>query len=289
MPIFEYTLTTDTGSRTLKLVLDPEDPGQRGILAALKSGAPYEPDVSLFLARALRPGDGFVDVGANVGYYTVLGAGLIGPEGRVAAFEPSPENAETLASAIRENGFQNVAQVTAALSDTAGEGTLWINSDDRGGNALWNPAHFPGNEKSKATERKLSVETNTLDGALTALGFDTPRAVKIDTEGAEAKILAGAGRLIGTVPYFVVELHGFGLEQMGSSQMALRAPMEAAGYGTFVLRYDGAIPAYVPPGSRIESRYILNFLFAKPADVAALWPAVGFDPATLGAPNFKGG
>ncbi len=107
--------------------------------------------------------------------------------------------------------------------------------------------------------------------------------VKIDTEGAEHLVLRGAEALLTEreTPYIIAELHGFGLERMGSSQAGLRAFMAAHGYETFLLYWDGSLPKLVPARTRIEGAGFLNLLFSTPEHVAALWRVERFDPRAV--------
>ena len=87
-------------------------------------------------------------------------------------------------------------------------------------------------------------------------------------------MLAGAADLLRAhrVPHIVAALHDFGLEQMGSSQNALRGFMAGHGHDTFLLYLDGHLPKLIPRGTRIASPWFLNLLFSTPDDVAAAWP-----------------
>jgi precorrin-6B methylase 2 len=93
----------------------PEDPGGQQAL-----GRAYEPMTTLAFHTLVQPGDRVVDVGAHVGYFTLLAARLCGPNGRVFAFEPHPDNFRLLERNIRENGAENVTAVRKAVADRAG-------------------------------------------------------------------------------------------------------------------------------------------------------------------------
>ncbi|MDX3388383.1 FkbM family methyltransferase, partial [Streptomyces niveiscabiei] len=86
----------------------------------------WEPHLTSFVSRRLRPGDTFIDVGANIGYYTVLASQLVGSTGRVVAVEPSPDFHEALAGNVRLNGCANVRTVNTAVSDTPGRLTFYL-------------------------------------------------------------------------------------------------------------------------------------------------------------------
>lgn len=81
----------------------------------------WEPDLAAFLRRRLQPGDTFIDVGANVGYLSVLSSGLVGPQGVVVAIEPAPDARAALQETVARNDRDNIRLVTAAISDHDGE------------------------------------------------------------------------------------------------------------------------------------------------------------------------
>ena len=107
---------------------------RRGEAAGLRldtRGAPVfygigaaEPEAQALVAHWLNPGDVFYDVGANVGFFTLIGARRVGESGRVVAFEPAPTTRAALERNVRLNGFANVDIVEAAVSDAAGSATF---------------------------------------------------------------------------------------------------------------------------------------------------------------------
>jgi FkbM family methyltransferase len=264
----------------VKLDLDPERPNERSILNCLKSGSSFEPDVANVLVRVLGEGDVAVDVGANVGYLTVLAAMLVGPSGHVVSFEPDAENVARLRANLALNDCNNVTVIEKAVTNQVGEVEFFINSDDSGGNALWDPAQFPGNLKSLATPKRFTLQGTTLDAEWEQLRLPVPKVIKIDTEGADQRVLEGMRDLLARQqPRFVIaELHAFGLAKMGCSQESFRGVIEALGYSTFCMIRSGALPRFVPAATRIETTYAVNLLFSKPEWVGEYWSTAAFDP-----------
>ena len=256
------------------------------ILRDLRAGRLYEPDVSQAIARIVGEGDVVVDVGANIGYFSALLGAIVGSSGRVLSFEPGAENLARLRANLAANALANVTIVEAAASDAAGDIAFYVNRDNSAGNALWNPGLFPGNDKSKANASVVRLRATTLDDEIQRLGLPLPKLIKIDTEGAEHKVLQGARRLLqgAAVPYVLAELHAFGLTQMGSSQEALRGFMEGFGYSTFALYFDGSLPKLIPPGVLLTSPFIINLLFSTPSYVAAVWRSEVHRPDALAKP-----
>lgn len=276
------TLVLELADRreVLVLDLDPSLPNEATILADLQAGHLYEPDVSHAMTRILRPGDTMIDVGVNAGFFTILGGRLVGPDGRVIGLEPDPRSLERLPDRLRENGLDHVTILAAAASDRAGTVTFHLNTDNSGGSALWDPALFPGNARSAADRRTVQAQSVTLDDLIPRLGARVPRLIKIDTEGAEHTVLRGATRMLTLhpKPCIFAELHMFGLERMGSSQMALRGFMANLGYDCFLLYRDGRLPKLLPRGTVLRCDYTANLLFTTPDVLGGLWSEETFDP-----------
>jgi FkbM family methyltransferase len=159
-----------------------------------------ESEVQAVLIEHLRPGGTFVDVGASVGFFSLLAGRLVGPDGLVLAFEPQPDAASSLWRNARLNNLSMVEVVEAAVGSLSGEGLL------RGiGKAT---AHMVDDAKRGA----LSVKITTLDERVGERP-KTPVVVKIDVEGLERDVLAGMGRLLDSFsPVLVVETHGTAAE-----------------------------------------------------------------------------
>ena len=273
MSVLSFNLLGGPEGRSMKLDLDPALPNEQTILGFVTKGRYYEPEISRLLLQVLKEGDTAIDVGANVGFFSILAAAMVGPKGRVVSFEPDPANRARLANNLAVNGFTNVTVIENPATDKAGKVDFFINSDNSGGNALWDPAQFPGNVKSQAEKKVRQVDATTLDAETKRLKLAQPKLIKVDTEGADQKVLEGARELLAkaAVPFVVSELHEFGLQRMGCSQESFRSYMEGLGYSTFTLYYSGAMPKLVPPGTKIRSRYIPNILFSTIEQVGRHW------------------
>jgi len=133
------------------------------------------------LRRLLKPGDVFVDAGANMGLFTVIAARLVGPAGRVYAFEMMADTAASLRRNVDLNGATNVVVIERALSDTAGR---TIRATVPG--VQWGAASIARVYDGAAQD----VETTTLDHALSEISYVC--LIKMDLEGAELAALRGA-------------------------------------------------------------------------------------------------
>lgn len=171
----------------VQVALNPADPVVSG---AITLGV-YEKLETQFLRRRLGPGMTVVDIGANVGYYTAMFAHAIGPDGRVIAFEPEPDNLHFLSRTIELNGFQNVDIVPAALSDHPGQCRLYLSDDNRGDHRIYN------GHQGKHGRRAIDVTMTTLDDALEQRGaLANVTLIKMDIQGAEALAIGGMTRTL---------------------------------------------------------------------------------------------
>ena len=155
------------------------------------------------LAVHLKPGDVFYDVGANIGFLTLIGAKLVGATGRVVAFEPVPETVELLRQNAARNGFAHVDTVAAAAGATPGKARLILEHASQ----MAHLATVPGMAGGVSTA-EIEVEVLTLDGYICE-GGPAPDVVKIDVEGAEMDVLAGMSKTISERhPTIICEIHG---------------------------------------------------------------------------------
>jgi FkbM family methyltransferase len=146
----------------------------------------WEPVATRSFLEPLREGGVAVDVGANLGYYTVVAGDAVGPGGRVIAVEPEPRNAALLEENVRLNGFDDrVEIVVAAAGEAAGSTLLYLSEANLGDHRAFD---------SDDGRRALEVPIVALDD-LPALAGRVD-LLKIDVQGAEAAVLRGARRLI---------------------------------------------------------------------------------------------
>ena len=137
------------------------------------------------IARLVKPGMVAVDIGANLGYFTLLMAELVGPTGRVHAVEPNAAIAERLRRSVYVNGFTSWTTVhELALADKAGEAGLIIPADD------------PKNGQVVRARNPLSSARIALDRFDAIPGLLEADFIKIDVEGAEEKVWQGMGGLL---------------------------------------------------------------------------------------------
>jgi FkbM family methyltransferase len=169
----------------------------------------WESFETALVQRLLRPGDVFLDIGANIGWYTLIAATIVGPTGRVHAFEPSHENFALLRRNVAHNRLRNVVLKNAAVADVSGRGTLFLSPDNLGDHRLY----------QSAQERPAEpVQTVSLADYFSKRS-DKVRLIKLDTQGSEARIFAGmpanfmAEREIAAL---IIEYWPYGLAESGS-------------------------------------------------------------------------
>lgn len=184
----------------------------------------WEPFETTVFGRLCRPGDRVLDLGANIGWYTVLATKLVGAHGAVISFEPDCDNARILKHNVALADQHGVAcTINAAVGDQQGQFPLYRSDSNLGDHRLF----------SDATERAVAmVDVTTLDAFFAGRSEPLPDIVKSDTQGSEAKILRGAAGLLasGWRPVMVVEFWPFGLTRSGDDPMSLVRELQGLGY-----------------------------------------------------------
>lgn len=172
---------------------------------------PYETQLVLDL---LKPGHVMLDVGANLGYYTVIGSSLVGDTGKVFAFEPEPRNFNLLQENCVHNKAENVVLHSFALSDRDGPGAIYLNQNNLGDHQI-----YDSGEGREVVEIELRRGGHLLKGLIEHVDL-----IKIDTQGAEFHVISGLLELIqDSLPniHLIVEFWPSGLDRAGGSGHAL--------------------------------------------------------------------
>lgn len=248
----QLNIQNGNSSSTLKLFLDAQEFTQQLMLSSFAVGRMYEPETVSLFARFLRPGDRMIDVGAHIGYYSLIAALLVGEQGKVLACELEFSNYQRILYNIAINGFTQLQAVNLAIGSAEKEVQFFFNQDNDGGHALWDVGAHPFNVKSQQHPMMRTVPMQTLDHLVEQYQLDHLRLIKIDTEGAEHQILQGCQKTLQRLqpPFVIAEVNEFGLRKMGSTQMQLRSLMQSYGYTGYLLdektmepvRLDSATP-----------------------------------------------
>jgi len=210
------------------------DPSDYAVGHTIARTGSYEPEVSAALRQVLGQGGTFVDAGANLGWFSLLGASLVGPSGRVIAVEPNPLNVAMLRDSAKDNGFDNIDVLTVALA--ARPGSVALETDGSNGRVI--PIDGPPAEPIAAS---FVVAARPLDDVLSDAGVTRVDAIKIDVEGAEPLVLKGAGSTITRHrPVLISEFYPMALDSSpwGNAHGYL-AMLRAFGYRLSVIGSDG--------------------------------------------------
>jgi FkbM family methyltransferase len=211
--------------------------GTDASLCAYVAGS-FEPNEFAFLARTLRPGMTFIDVGANEGLFTLFAARRVGATGRVIAAEPSGRERALLKRNIALNGLANTTVVSQALADAPGTAELLIAPRRYGlhntlGDFIYQYDGAPAPERE-------TVVVETLDGLQQRLSLARVDVMKIDVEGAEVKVLTGGRALLATSrPILLVEANEEALGHQGTSTAALLDLLRALDYQIHIFNERG--------------------------------------------------
>lgn len=160
-----------------------------------------EPLMQQKVAELLGPGLVFYDIGANVGFFSLIAARTVGASGAVYAFEPLAANADALAHNIAINGFENVELVRAAVASEPGRAVLAETASSV-------QAHLADFDTGVPTVATALVDVTSVDAAVRS-GLRPPDVAKIDVEGAEVAVLEGMRETLAEHrPRLLCELHG---------------------------------------------------------------------------------
>ncbi|MFC4034051.1 FkbM family methyltransferase [Streptomyces polygonati] len=200
----------------------------------------WEPRMTQWLRRRLRPGDTFIDVGANIGYFSVLASQLVGPEGRVVAIEASRAFQDRLEQNARLNGCTNIRAVHTAVSDKRQTLTFILaSSNNMGANSI-----VPYDGPAEST---FEIEAFPLPDVLDEDEIANARIIKVDVEGAEGSVVRGMAPLLDRLrpdAEITVEVTPERMAQLGDSVGELLETMRGAGFHVYRLANEYAAASY---------------------------------------------
>ena len=222
----------------IKMQLDPEDMVSRVIL---ESGE-WEPGSWKMMAEHLAPGSTFVDVGAQIGYYSLKAGPVVGPGGHVIAVEPNPATISKLQANIAASGASMVAVAPVACSDSEGVLDLFAAPESNTGETSLSKTNA---SQSGVVARSYKVRARPLDDIVREAGLSRVDVIKIDVEGAEYLVLKGGQQTLDRFhPMVLVEIVERQLRAMGTSSAELAALLKAHGYREG--RHDGDNVEFLP-------------------------------------------
>ena len=188
-------------------------------------------------SRFVAPGMTVIDVGANIGYHSTVLSALVGPVGRVYAFEPDPECYQILEYNVSRSKYRNVTPVQLAVCHKVGT-TKFFETEECGTHSLFNV-------RPNLTRRILTVNTTTIDAFLANHGNPDVGFIKIDTEGAESTVLAGMNGLLsrGTAISIILEFCPTYIETTRGDPKAFLSHLTAEFGQCELILPDGALTA----------------------------------------------
>lgn len=210
-----------------KMFLNSKDQGE--VKDILLRGV-YDKLETDIIGGSVSDGDTVLDIGAHIGYFTLILARAVGDHGKVFAFEPEPENFRFLSKNIEINKCQNVILENLALSFGAGKTKLFLDKSNLGNMSLSNL-----NIPQKSLAGYVEVESMALDKYVSKIG-NKVSFIKIDVQGAEGLVFSGASNLLqNQKPTILLELWPYGLRNNGTDPLKFLKDLENLGYKFRVL------------------------------------------------------
>jgi len=201
----------------------------------------YESETQSLFRSLLTPGAAMVDVGANLGFFSLLGSQCVGPSGRVYAFEPNPDVYALLVKNVEVNGFQNIVRTfKKAVSNEEGFRTVFLGHVGSEFSSFF--------ETAGTGSESIIVETVTLDDFFRAEGWPAVHLIKMDIEGGEKLALEGMRELVSSNPglKLVIELAPAFQRAAGFSPEELFETLLTLGFRSFWEVRDALSPLSVP-------------------------------------------
>jgi FkbM family methyltransferase len=224
----------------------------------LMSGWLYESETTRFICNWLRPGDTFVDIGANLGYYTLLASQIVGPSGKCHAFEPNERLTGWSDQSVNLNGAkERVVFNRLAVADRTGTVDFYVPLDPQR-----DPNASMMVESYSRDVHKYQVSSITLDEYVVRHALNDIRLIKIDVEGAEDLVLVGARKVLTEMhPDAVILEHAPEILVDPKAQWErVSGIMESAGYVASLIDSRGGLR---PLGTGMPSDSVQNVCFTR--------------------------
>jgi FkbM family methyltransferase len=199
-------------------------------------GDRYEVSTTRLFEQLVKKGMVVIDAGAHVGYFTLIAARQVGPEGKVYAFEPEPQTYALLLKNIELNGYRNIVAMQKAVSGKRASALLFLGTPDTGTHSLYNQRGTPC--------ASIILETTSLDDFAEAQVWPRVDLIKLDIEGAEWDALDGAKRLLNRNPHvkLILEFAPSVLQTAGVEPQQFLTKLKALNLEVNVISDRGLLP-----------------------------------------------
>jgi FkbM family methyltransferase len=205
------------------------NPRSIGVEISLILSGYYEKHIIEIMREILKPGMVVLDIGANIGYHTLISSKLVGNTGKIYSFEPEPHNFKLLLKNIEINEFKNIIPINKALSNNIGSTKLFLDTQSDGKHSL--------SEKNVNTNKFIEVEKITLDSFYENMGENRRiDFIKIDVEGAEGLVIKGGGKLLKENDIMIImEFIPFYIRNLGASPEKLLSLLMGFGFEFYLI------------------------------------------------------
>ena len=214
----------------------------------------FEPAERAFVQRFVQPGMTVLDIGAHHGFYTLLASKLVGPNGRIYAFEPSPRERKALRLNLRLNRCKNVSVEGFALAGQDSQGILHVVDQwQTGCNSLEPPA-----ADVTSTSTSVSIQVRRLDTWVLKKDIRKIDFIKLDVEGAELEVLRGTGEALRTIlrPVLLCELQDVRTAVWGYKPKDAALYLSKLGYKWFHLGPGGSLVPAKENDSALDGNFV---------------------------------
>jgi FkbM family methyltransferase len=192
----------------------------------------YEPSIGRAIKNHLTAGDTFWDIGANMGWFSLLAAKIVGPNGRVFSFEPSPDVFNLLSDNAR--GLDSIRAIQCGVGNADTIAVFSAQGASTSASFVEEVTKINQHNLPEIQIRKVAVNIRKVDTLVKELGL--PQLVKIDVEGFEFEVLKGAAVLLSNAqPTLILEIHPPQLNLTGGSETSLFQFLKEHGYGWEVI------------------------------------------------------
>ena len=221
----------------------------------------YEPNQSEIVKKYVHEGDIVIDIGAHVGYYTLLMAQLVGENGKVYSFEPDPVNFQLLKKSVEINGFENVVLIQKAVSNITDKVKLFLGDNNSAINRIYDATLGDAKES-------IDVESVTIDEYFKE-NDELVNFIKIDSEGSEVKIINGMKQFLSRNQELVMmtEFFPFLIKKSGDEPNQYLKSLEKSGFSLYNIfdknEKTNKINSENFLESGIKSQYCTNLLCIK--------------------------